>query len=76
MKSCLNTRMEIAFYNVIDHRCDRMEELGLSAERTCINLRGYTERFINGHEMSESKKEELRDFTETICRIISNPPNL
>lgn len=74
MKSYLNARMEIAFYNVIDHRCDRMEERGLSAKEICTNIKGYTERFIAGHEMTESKEKELRDFTETICRIVSTPP--
>lgn len=76
MKSPLNTKMEIAFYNVIDHRCDKAEKLCLPVKKTCKNLRSYTERFINFHEMSDDKKEELRDFTELICRIISTPPKL
>lgn len=76
MKTYLNTKMEIAFYNVIDHRCDKAEELGLPVEQTCKNITDYTERYIARHVMPDSKKRELRDFTETICRIISSPPNL
>ena len=75
-KQVLTERMEIAFYNVIDHRCDKGEALGFSPDKTCKNITDYTERFISGHSMSDAKKSELRDFTATICRIISTPPNL
>lgn len=75
-KPVLTERMEIAFYNVIDHRCDKGEALGFSPDKTCKNITDYTERFISGHSMSDAKKSELRDFTATICRIISTPPNL
>lgn len=73
VKPTLTEKMEIAFYNVIDHRCDRAEEMNAPKESICKNISDYTEKFIAGHEMSESKEKELRRFTETIIGIISTP---
>ena len=70
----LSERMEIAFYNVIDHRCDKAEEMNVPAEKICKNITQYTEKFIAGHVMPLSKAKELRTFTKTIVSIISNPP--
>lgn len=75
-KPVLTTNMEIAFYNVIDHRCDKGELLGKSPEEITKHITDYTERFISGHSMSERKKEELRYFTQCVCETISTPPNL
>lgn len=72
----LTQSMEIAFYNVIDKRCDRCEELGKSPKETCRHITRFTEEYISRHEMSDAKKTELRDFTKTICEIISTPPKL
>ena len=69
----LNKRMEIAFYNVIDHRCDKMEEMNVPAEKICKNITEYTEKYIARHEMPLWKAKELRTFTKDIVRIISNP---
>lgn len=73
-KPCLSERMEIAFYNVIDHRCDKGEEINAPVESICKNISDYTEKFIAGHEMSECKEKELRHFVGVICEIISTPP--
>jgi hypothetical protein len=73
MISPLNERMEIAFYNVIDHRCDNAERMGATPDQICRSIRNYTERYIARHEMPDKKKKELRDFTENICGIISAP---
>lgn len=71
MKCILTDRMEVAFYNVIDHRCDKAEKLGFSKEETCKNITNYTEKFIANHDMSECKKKELRKFTENIVSILT-----
>ena len=74
VKPILTEKMEIAFYNVIDHRCDRAEEMNAPKESICKNITQYTEKFIAGHVMPLSKAKELRTFTKTIVSIISNPP--
>ena len=76
MKCILTDRMEVAFYNVIDHRCDKGEELGFSPKKICKHITDFTEKFISRHSMSDEKKAELRDFTKTICEIISTTPKL
>lgn len=70
----LTPKMEIAFYNVIDHRCDRMEEMNVPIEIICKNITNYTERFIKSHEMSQSKKNELSSFTALIVSIYNSYP--
>jgi len=70
----LSERMEIAFYNVIDHRCDMAQDMNAPKESICKNITDYTEKFIASHEMSERKESELRRFTKTICDIITNAP--
>ena len=74
IKPVLTDSQEIAFYNVIDHRCDKWEQTDAPAESICKNISDYTERFIAGHVMSERKEAELRRFTQSIIEII-NPQN-
>ena len=74
MKPHLDERMEIAFYNIIDKRCDKAEEMNAPTQSICKNITEYTEKFIAGHIMSWRKAKELRTFTKSIVRIISNPP--
>lgn len=70
----LSKKMEIAFYNVIDHRCDKAEELNAPTESICKNITDYTEKFISSHEMPEAKAKELRDFTACIVWIYRTYP--
>ena len=72
VKPRLTESMEIAFYNVIDHRCDKWEQTDAPAESICKNISDYTERFIAGHVMSERKEAELRRFTQSIIEIINS----
>lgn len=65
----LSPKMEIAFYNVIDHRCDKMEAMNVPNDKIIESLSGYANKFIDSHEMTESKRKELQTFIET---IISN----
>ena len=71
IKPVLTDSQEIAFYNVIDKRCDRAELLGITPEKICEMVRTYTEKFILNHSMSAAKKTELRTFCESICGIYS-----
>jgi histidinol dehydrogenase len=67
----LTDSQEIAFYNVIDKRCDRAELLGITPEKICEMVRKYTEKFILNHSMSASKKTELKTFCDSICGMYS-----
>ena len=69
IKPVLTDSQEIAFYNVIDKRCDKAELLGVTPDKICQMVRTYTEKFILNHSMSASKKTELRTFCESICGI-------
>lgn len=63
----LTESMEIAFYNVIDKRAERMEYAHLPAEKIIQNIRNYAKSFIENHVMSNEKKEELEGFVNTYC---------
>ena len=41
VKPRLTESMEIAFYNVIDHRCDKWEQTDAPAESICKNISDY-----------------------------------
>lgn len=74
MKQVLTERMEIAFYNVIDHHCDKMEDANVPVDVICKNITDYTEKYISRIEMSDRKKKELRDFIAQICGIYNKKP--
>ncbi len=65
----LSEKMEIAFYNVIDRRCDRAEAMGASNEEIREGISKYSEQFISNHEMSEYKQREIRVFVASILSL-------
>lgn len=65
----LSEKMEIAFYNVIDHRCDRMEEKNVPNDKIIESISDYAKKYIERHEMSVNKRKELQTF---VSIIISN----
>jgi len=63
----LTESMEIAFYNVIDKRAERMEHAHLPADKIIQNIQSYAHKFIENHVMNDRKKEEIERFVKTYC---------